>query len=214
MAVCKDLTGKVFGYLTVVSRAENTKDGRARWNCVCKCGNLTVVPTYRLNSGGCKSCGCKRFESKNAIHRMTKTDIYNKWLSMKQRCFDKNCKSYRKYGAIGITVCDEWANDFLAFMNWSLKNGYKPGMSLDRIDNKKGYFPENCRWVVWKEQCNNRRSNIKITYQGKTQTLKQWCDELGLNYYRTRQRIKKSGMTFEEAISKPLMESRSHRKNT
>lgn len=210
MAVCKDLTGKKFGYLTVISRAENAKNGAARWNCLCKCGNLTVVPTHRLNNGQCQSCGCKKLESHNKVHGMTKTDIHNKWLSMKQRCFDKNHSSYKRYGALGITVCDEWKDNFINFRDWSYENGYKEGMSLDRIDNSKGYFPGNCRWVTWKDQCNNRRSNIKITYQGKAQNLKQWCDELKINYKFVYQRMRKSGLTFEDAISKPLVEYRSH----
>lgn len=209
LAVCKNLIGQKFGYLTVVSRAENTKDGKARWNCVCKCGNSTVVPTYRLTMGDCQSCGCKRYESHNRVHGMTKTDIHNKWLQIKQRCFDKNCKAYQRYGAAGITVCDEWKNDFLAFMNWSCQNGYKDGLSLDRIDNTKGYSPDNCRWIEWKDQANNRRSNVKITYNGKAQNLKQWCEELNLRYQLVWQRIHR-GMTFEEAISKPLVEYRSH----
>lgn len=209
MAVCKNLIGQQFGYLTVVSRAENTKTGKAMWNCICKCGNSTIVPTYRLNSGKCKSCGCKKFESHNRVHGMTKTGIHNKWLQIKQRCLDKNCKAYQKYGAVGITICDEWKNDFVAFMNWSYQNGFKEGLSLDRIDGSKGYSPDNCRWITWKGQCNNRRSNIKITYQGKTQNLVQWCEELGLRYQLVWQRMRR-GMTFEEAATMPLVEYRSH----
>lgn len=213
MAVCNDLTGKVFGYLTVVSRAENTKDGKARWNCICKCGKKTIVPTYRLNNGDCKSCGCKKFESHNRVHGMTKTDLHNKWIQVKQRCLNKNCIDYKKYGAVGITICDEWKNDFISFMNWSYQNGYREGLSLDRIDNAKGYSPDNCRWVTWKSQCNNRRSNVKITHLGRTQNLKQWCEELGVKYTFVYQRMHKQGMTFEQAIKTPLVCFRSHPKN-
>lgn len=141
---------------------------------------------------------------------MTKTDIHNKWLQIKQRCLDPNYGAYKKYGAVGITICDEWKNDFLAFMNWSYQHGYKEGLSIDRIDNAKGYSPDNCRWVAWKAQCNNRRSNVMVTYQGRTQTLKQWCEEFGLRYDFIRQRMHRNGMTFEEAITKPLVECRSH----
>lgn len=213
MAICKDLIGKNFGYLTVVAREENTKGGSARWKCLCKCGNFTVTTTFRLNSGKCQSCGCKRYESHNRIHGMTKTDIHNKWLQIKQRCLDKNYKSYQRYGAVGITICDEWKNDFVSFMKWSYQNGYKEGLSIDRIDNSKGYSPDNCRWVTRKDQCNNRRSNIKITYQGKTQNLKQLCEELNIKYSFVYQRMYKQGMTFEEAISRPLVECRSHPRN-
>lgn len=213
MAVCKDLIGMKFNMLTVEARGKNLPGGTATWICRCDCGKLTTATSYSLTSGGKKSCGCLRYASKNYTHRQTKTDIHNKWLSMKQRCFDKNHGSYAKYGALGITVCDEWKNNFIAFCNWSYENGYKEGMSLDRIDNSKGYSPDNCRWVTWKGQCNNRRSNLKITYRGKTQNLRQWCDELSLNYQLVHQRMKKCGMSFEEAITKPLMASRSHPKN-
>lgn len=209
-----DLTGKKYGYLTVISRDKNTKDGRATWKCLCKCGKYTVVPTYRLNAGECQSCGCKKFESHNRVHGMTKTDLHNKWLQIKQRCLDKNYRAYQRYGAAGITICDEWKNNFVAFMNWSYQNGYREGLSLDRIDNSKGYSPDNCRWVTWKDQCNNRRNNVKITYQGRTQNLKQWCEELGIDYHFVYQRMRKNGMTFEEAINKPLMKCRSHPKTT
>lgn len=199
-----------FGKLTVLKRAENTKSGKAQWLCQCDCGKCTVVPTYRLTMGETKSCGCKRYESHNRIHGMTKTDIHNKWLQIKQRCLDKNYKAYQNYGAVGITICDEWKNDFVAFMNWSYQHGYKEGLSLDRIDNEKGYCPENCRWVTWKDQCNNRKNNINVTYQGKTQTLKQWCDELNLNYQLIYSRIKNTGLTFQEAITSKIPEETNH----
>lgn len=86
-------------------------------------------------------------------------------------------------------------------MNWSYENGYKEGMSLDRIDNSKGYSPENCRWISWKEQCNNRRTNINVTYQGKTQSLKKWCEELKLNYSIVRYRMHKYGMDFDKVVN-------------
>jgi hypothetical protein len=87
------------------------------------------------------------------------------------------------------------------FADWSFSHGYKEGLSLDRINNEKGYSPNNCRWVSWKEQCNNRKSNIPIEYNGKTQNLKSWCDELGLNYHLIYQRIFRDGYTFEQAIT-------------
>lgn len=210
----KNLIGEKFGKLTVISRfQENTKSGRAQWVCRCDCGNTTIVPTYRLTCGETKSCGCKRYESHNKVHGMTKTDIHNKWLQIKQRCLDKNYKAYQNYGAVGITICDEWKDDFVAFMNWSYKNGYREGLSLDRIDNSKGYSPDNCRWVTWKDQCNNRRSNINVTYQGRTQTLKQWCEELNLNYDLIRNRMRKKRITFEEAIEEGVPAARNHYKD-
>lgn len=198
-----DLTGRKYGYLTVISRSENTKEGRATWKCLCKCGKYTIVPTYRLNAGECQSCGCKKFESHNRVHGMTKTDIHRKWSQIKQRCYDKNCKAYQRYGARGIVMCEEWKNDFVSFMNWSYENGYREGLSLDRIDNSKGYYPENCRWVEWKEQANNRTSNIRFTYNGETKNLKQWCKFFNKRYSLVYGRIKKLGWDFERAMFTP-----------
>lgn len=212
MSVCKDLTGKKFGYLTVVERVQNAKNGKARWKCMCDCGNETIVTSTDIMTGHTSSCGCKRYESHNCVHGMNKTDIHTKWVQMRQRCYNKNYVSYAHYGAKGISVCEEWKTDFIEFMNWSYSNGYKEGLSLDRIDNGKGYSPDNCRWVKWEDQSGNRTNNIKVTFNGKTQNLRKWCTELGKDYLFIRQRIIRDGMTFEEAISIPKMESRSHKR--
>ena len=213
MSVCKDLTGKKFGYLTIVERVQNAKNGKARWKCMCDCGNETIVTSTDIMAGHTSSCGCKKYESHNKRHGMTKTELHNKWCSMKERCFCESSKAYKRYGARGITVCDEWKNSFESFMEWSYSHGYEYGLSIDRIDNSKGYSPDNCRWVKWEEQAGNRTNNIKITFNGKTQNLKKWCTELGKDYLFIRQRIIRDGMTFEEAISTPKMESRSHPRN-
>ena len=213
MAKFNDLSGKKFGYLTIAERVQNAKNGKARWKCICDCGNETIVTSTDIMTGHTSSCGCKRYESHNRVHGMNKTDIHTKWVQMRQRCYNKNDASYIHYGAKGVSVCDEWRNNFIAFMNWSYSNGYKEGLSLDRIDNLKGYYPDNCRWVKWEDQSGNRMNNIKITFNGKTQNLKKWCDELGKDYLFIRQRIIRDGMTFDEAISTPKMESRSHPRN-
>lgn len=207
----KELVGKRFGKLIVVSRfAENTKSGKAQWVCKCDCGNTTIVPTYRLTMGETQSCGCKKFESHNKKHGMKHTRIYSIWCGVKKRCNNPKCKNYNRYGGSGISICEEWNNNFMAFYEWSMKNGYKDSLTIDRIDSSKGYSPENCRWATRKEQNNNRRNNLKISYQGRTQTLKQWCDELNLKYELVRSRIKDSGMTFEEAICAGIPEEPNH----
>lgn len=203
VAKVKNLTGKKFGKLTVLGRLENTKNGKTKWLCLCECGKKTSVIGCQLTSGKTQSCGCKKFESHNKVHGMTKTDIHNKWLQIKQRCYDKNCKTYKMYGAKGIKMCDEWRIDFVSFMNWSYKNGYREGLSIDRIDNSKGYSPENCRWVEWIEQANNRTSNIRFTYNGETKNLKQWCIFFDKNYSLVYERIKKLGWRFEKAMFTP-----------
>lgn len=135
---------------------------------------------------------------------------------IKRRCYNPNCRNFENYGGRGITVCDEWLNNekisygkhshyvtkgFSAFKKWALSNGYKEGLSIDRIDNNQGYFPSNCHWVDSKIQNNNRRNNILITYKGKEQTLKQRCIELNLNYNKIFQRIHKLHWSTERALS-------------
>lgn len=158
-----DLTGKRFGRLTVIKRA-TPKGQKVRWLCRCDCGSIKDVGAFELTSGNTKSCGCLQNEArhwrKNPDGRGTR--LYNVWKSMKQRCRDKNCKAYRLYGARGISVCDEWANDYTTFHDWAFANGYDPNAprgicTIDRIDTNGNYEPSNCRWVDMKTQVANRR---------------------------------------------------------
>lgn len=131
---------------------------------------------------------------------------------MKSRCSNPNEPEYNLYGGRGITVCDEWINPtraktlgwvtlgWLAFKEWSLSHGYQDDLSIDRIDNNKGYSPDNCRWANSKTQSNNRRCVYSISYKGKTQTLSQWCDELGLKYQTILRRISVQHWSFEKAF--------------
>lgn len=120
--------------------------------------------------------------------------------NMKTRCYNQNSPDYNNYGRRRITVCKEWLNDSKAFFTWSYANGYREGLSLDRIDNNKGYSPDNCRWTTRKIQQNNTRSNHYVTYKGKTKTVKQWCEELSLNYGTVIIRLNKYHWTAEETF--------------
>lgn len=132
------------------------------------------------------------------------------YYDMKRRCYDSSNIDFKFYGARGITVCKEWLDSemfdkrsskgWLAFKEWALSNGYKEGLSIDRIDVNKGYSPENCRWITMKEQNNNRRNNHLITYKGKTQTMKQWSEELNIPYFCLSKRLSKLHLSIEEAF--------------
>lgn len=130
--------------------------------------------------------------------------------SMKDRCYNPSNKFYCNYGGRGITVCDEWLNKerisrsskgWVVFKDWALSHGYTDELTIDRIDNNKGYSPENCRWITLKEQMSNRRFCNLITYNGKTQSLAQWCEELHLNYWSTRSRLNICGWSVEKAFN-------------
>lgn len=203
MSKVNDLTGKKYNLLTVVSRAESQKSGKAYWNCICDCGNKTIVSGSNLINGSVKSCGCLR-KTEHNTHHLSDSRLYRIWNAMRNRCNGKNKAVYKYYMAKGISVCDEWNNDFLSFYEWALSNGYSDDLTIDRIDNAKGYSPGNCRWVSRKEQANNRHFCKMITYNGKTQTLMQWCEELGLNYKLIHSRLYKCGWNFEKAISIPV----------
>lgn len=104
-------------------------------------------------------------------HGMRNTRLYRIYNNMKQRCYNENSPDHKNYGARGITICDEWLNDFMNFYNWSINNGYKEGLTIDRINNNGNYEPSNCRWVDRKTQNRNNRRCIYLNYKGKTQTM-------------------------------------------
>lgn len=134
---------------------------------------------------------------------MRGTKLYNVWKSMKQRCFDVNCKSFRDYGGRGIYVCNEWSSDFLSFYNWAMNNGYKPTLTIDRVDNDGIYCPENCRWVSNSVQQSNKRNNHLLTYNGKTMTMAQWSAETGIKYQKIKDRIGRCGWSVDKTLSTP-----------
>ena len=119
------------------------------------------------------------------------------------RCTCEYRHNYYAYGGRGISVCDEWTESFENFYSWSIDNGYEKGLSIERIDNDKGYSPDNCRFIPLCEQGKNRRSSKMIMYNGKTQCLYDWCRELGLVRTTIQNRMY-HGLTFEEAITMPL----------
>ena len=173
-----NLIGQKFGMLTVVGRGESTKGGKRTWICVCDCGKTKAKPTTGcdLKSGKVRSCGCsKGTKGIHQTHGMTDSRLYHIWSGMKRRC-----KINQRYINRGITVCDEWIYSFEKFADWAMKNGYSDDLTLDRFDNNRGYFPENCRWVNMKVQENNRSNNRHITYGGKRYTISELADKLSI----------------------------------
>lgn len=206
-----DMIGKKIGRLTVVERAENTKQGTTQWKCICECGNEVVILGSNLRQGRTKSCGCYQKEcAKKRIttHGETKTRLFTVWQKIKDRCYNENHKSYKDYGGRGISMCDSWKDSFEAFRDWAIENGYSDDLTIDRIDVDGNYEPSNCRWVTQKEQQNNRTNNHLLTYNGETKTMAQWADEVGLPYHTIVARINKYSWTVEEALSTPVGQPR------
>ena len=182
-----NLIGQRFGRLVVLSRADGSK--YTQWHCKCDCGNECDVLAGNLVKGHTTSCGCFREENRPNLrktHGERNSRLYSVWCKMKDRCYCVNNPSYPRYGGRGITICDEWRNDFVAFRDWAYSNGYDETASygestFDRIDNSKGYSPDNCRIVNEQIQANNRRTNKLVTYNGETHTVAEWSRILGIN---------------------------------
>lgn len=180
-----DLTGNVYGRLTILAEAERTPLGQSRWLCHCECGNEKVIRGSSLTSGESLSCGCRKLEPnlKNTKHGESNSPVYRVWSSMLSRCQNPNHQAWENYGGRGIRVCPRW-QDFRNFLHDMGKP--EQGLSLDRIDNEGNYEPDNCRWATRSEQASNVRTSAQ---QGK-KTQIELAKELGINVrtVRIRQR--------------------------
>lgn len=185
-----DMAGKKYGHLTALRpTGERSKANNRIWEFRCSCGNLRKADGYDVRNGKYTTCHtCSYFNARKACtkHGMSKSPEFRTWSEMLSRCYNPKVKNYKNYGGRGIGVCDKWRNSFEAFYQ---DMGNKPaGKSIDRIDNEKGYSPDNCRWATSEEQANNKRSNVFISISGKRKTLAQWGRELGLNGVSVRYR--------------------------
>ena len=182
--------GEKYGKLTCIGKDE-TRDSRY-YLFKCECGNIKSIIQDNVKSGATRSCGCLMKTHPNHVtFGFSHTRIDNIYKAMVDRCNNPNCISYKNYGAKGIKVCDEWENDKLKFFEWAFANGYKKTLTLDRIDNFKGYSPENCRWVTYKEQGRNKRNTVFLTAFGETKPLMEWSEIVGISHNTIRGRIKK-----------------------
>lgn len=186
--------GQRIGMLTIVSEADRKKGNQKAFNVICDCGNRAVMleTNIKRETKGKKSCGCRR--TKHGLH---KTGAYDSWQSMMKRCYRTNNNRFQQYGAKGIVVCDRW-HDFTVFYS---DMGDRPeGYTLDRIDNAKGYSPENCRWATPSMQAKNRKTTRNFTINGETKCFKDWCETFGINYAKALARINKLGWDIEKAL--------------
>lgn len=201
----RSLKDKRFGKLVVLEY--RIRKPFSVWLCRCDCGKEKEITAGNLSSGKTNSCGClfKELWDKNKwtqTHGLSHTPIYNVWATMKARCSNPKSDSYKRYGGRGITVCERW-NKFENFYE-DMKDGYKKGLTLDRKNNDSGYEHLNCRWVTYREQANNTRKNHWITYKGKTKTISQWAQDLGLQSRVLNLRIVRHKWNIERALTTPL----------
>ena len=179
----KDLTGRKFHRLTVIRQSpKRDKDGVPLWECKCSCKSkkIVLVRSYSLKTGNTKSCGCIQRELASKLgssHMIYKTDtdrhLASIYRGMMARCYDERNQSYASYGGRGISICSEWLNDMWKFIEWG-REGYKPGLEIDRIDPNGNYCPENCRWLTHRDQQRNKRNNRVIVVDGVKGFLYDW----------------------------------------
>jgi hypothetical protein len=207
----QDLTGLVFGRLTVVGYSHSQKWSRY-WLCKCECGNSHTTKTKYLTNGDTKSCGCK-FGIKHgfASRKLGRPREYSIWKDMKKRCRNKSSKNYRIYGGRGITVCDRWETSYINFIS-DMGPSPSKNHSIDRIDVNGNYEPGNCKWSTVKEQSLNKTNTLMATIKGVSKPVREWCIEYGINYELVRHRITSYKWEPELALSTPPKTMRNGKK--
>jgi hypothetical protein len=201
--------GSVFGRWTVVARNGSDKNGEKMFDCVCSCGSRGTIQSSSLRRGGskgCKSCA-EKGNSKGKTHGLRYHPLYVVWKSMNTRCSNKKAERYKNYGGRGITVCDRWLNSFPNFLK-DMGDRPSKSYSIDRIDNDKGYSPENCRWATRLEQANNRSVSKLLRWDGVEMTVTQWARKLDMKPATLKSRIR-SGWSTESALSTPIRKGES-----
>ncbi len=208
------LAGQKFDMLTPLEIVGHY-NRKMLWRCRCDCGQHVDVPASAIRSGSRTSCGCKkrlprgprspefaeRMRIASATHGMSGTPAWHSWQAMRSRCLNPTDKDYRNYGARGITVCDIWS-DFSVFLR---DMGERPaGTTIDRIDVNGNYEPGNCRWATPAQQGRNTRVNVQVTFNGKTQCVAEWAEEVGLERKTLEYRIR-IGWTPERALTTPSL---------
>lgn len=200
-----DMTGARFGMLSVIEykgTSAASKRGGALWLCKCDCGASITVLADRLRKGERKTCGCSTQSLKYKKHGQSGKPAYVVWALMIRRCHRPASSSEKAiYMDRGITVCDAWRNSFSQFI---ADMGPRPkGSQIDRIDNAKGYSPDNCRWATTIEQGRNKRTNRLVSFDGKTQCVSAWAEQTGIKEMTLWKRIN-AGWTAQRALTEPV----------
>lgn len=210
----QDLSGQRFGRWTVVNQGPDYRRGIPAWNCQCDCGKTGTIRAGTLKSGGSRSCGCLNVDvhremciKRNTKHGMTRTPTYLSWGHMIRRCHDPKHRQFPDYGGRGISVCSAWRESFAAFL--ADVGPCPPGLTIERINNDRGYEPGNCKWATRKAQALNRRSNHRLTLNGVTAAITEWAERLGISRKTIENRLK-LGLPIDKVLS-PVRHGRSWR---
>jgi hypothetical protein len=201
----KLIIGNRYDMLALVSRFGTNKNGDSLWMCKCDCGQERVCAGNKLRSGRVKNCGCvwkAQLEKWKPLTHLIDTRIYRIWNGIISRCTNQDDPNWHRYGGRGITVCDEW-RVFENFYN-DMKDGYSDDLSIDRKENNKGYYKENCKWATRVEQARNRRSSRFFEHDGMRLTIAEWCERLGISSGLVRNRLRK-GWDEKTALLTPKM---------
>ncbi len=189
-----DLVGQKFGRLLVIERVSNSPYQKTRFRCVCDCGKEKIAASVRLKNGSCQSCGCFQRDGcslRFRTHNQSFSPEYKSWDSAKQRCYDLNHKSYRRYGGRGIKMSDDWKLSFESFLK-DMGKRPGPGYSLERKDVNGNYCKENCCWIPQIEQQKNRHNIKMFEHEGIKDTATGWSKRLGLPFHIVWRRVCKN----------------------
>ena len=204
----KNLKNKTFGRLKVIEMTDKRRHGSVVWKCLCECGNIIEVTTNCLTRWKTKSCGCYCIATRKencaktfTTHGQSKSKLYHVWQGIKRRCYSLNSKAYKDYGGRGIIVCDSWKTNFQNFQTWAMNNGYKEGLTIERINVNGNYEPNNCTWIPLKKQNMNRRTTHYLTYNGETLSITEWARITGIPRKTISQRINNYHWTVEKALT-------------
>lgn len=195
--------GSIFGKLRVIGGPVRDAGRVIRYPCLCECGQQTLSIGGQLTFGVARSCGCARKETLHRLkttHGESKSRLHIVWCGMKSRCSNPAHISYKYYGGKGIRVVGAFLR-FESFKKWSLANGYKEGLTLDRKKGNKPYSPSNCRWVDWTTQNRGSTSTHMVSFSGRTLCLEEWSELTGINAHTIRGRLKR-GWPIWRALTK------------
>jgi len=196
------MINKTFGRWTVIASAGKNKKGDAYWECRCACGNIKAIRGSSLLIGDSTSCGCFKKDARKT-HGKTGSATYSSWRHMMRRCYSSKDQDYRHYGGRGITVCPRWHT----FEHFFADMGEVPeGLTLGRKKNNEPYSPENCQWETRKQQGQNTRRLIVLTFGDKSQNLKQWAADLKMKHGTLRHRIVVLKWSTEKALTTPVIQ--------